>query len=526
MKPPKLIELKPADVEALLIRVEKGALQEGDYEIIKSIVETLAYLSQAVDEKATAIKRLLRVIFGAKTETREKLFKIGSNPKEDDTPKEGSEPKKQPGHGRNGADAYKNAERIKVPIQDLKAGGPCRECKGKLYPVKKAGTLVRFVGMAPLAAKIYEMEKLRCNLCGEVFTAQPPNNVGPNKYDETAGAMIAMLKYGSGVPFYRIEKLQESMGIPLPASTQWDIVDNVANGGPHPAYREVIRQAAQGNVIHNDDTPMKILELLKEINEKSSRTGMFTTGMMSIVEDRKIALFFTGQKHAGENMMELLKQRDADLEPPIQMCDALSRNAPEALKIILANCLVHGRRNFVDVAANFPEETGYVIDQIAHVYKNDQTAKDQRLSPQGRLLFHQQESGPVMKNLKKWLSEQFAQKKTEPNSGLGKAIAYMLKHWVPLTLFLRVPGAPLDNNICEQTLKKAILHRKNSLFYKTEHGAFIGDMFMSLIHTCNLGDVNPFDYLVSLQKNSSEVFKNPGDWMPWNYQTGIPLNDS
>ena len=527
MKTPKLVELKPADVEALLMRVEKGALQEGDYDLIKSIVETLAYLSQAVDEKATAIKRLLRMIFGAKTETREKLFKIGSNPKEDDTQKEESEPKKQPGHGRNGADAYKKAERIKVPLDDLKAGEPCRECqKGRLYPVKKAGALVRFVGMAPLAAKIYELEKLRCNLCGEVFTAQPPNNVGSEKYDETAGAMVAVLKYGSGVPFYRIEKLQESMGIPLPASTQWDIVENAANGPPHPAYRELIRQAAQGNVIHNDDTPMKILELVKEINEKSSRKGMFTTGMMSIVEDRKIALFFTGQKHAGENMTDLLKQRQAELDPPIQMCDALSRNTSKEFETILANCLVHGRRNFVDVAANFPEETAHVIAQIALVYRNDEIAKQQNLSPQERLLFHQRESAPVMKNLKQWLSQQMEQKKTEPNSGLGKAIAYMLKHWDPLTLFLRVPGAPLDNNLCEQTLKKAILHRKNSLFYKTEHGAFIGDMFMSLIHTCNLGGVNPFDYLVALQKHSSEVFKNPRNWMPWNYQTGIPVNDS
>jgi len=527
MKTPKLVELKPADVEALLERVEKGALQEGDYEIIKGLIEAFVYLSQAVDEKATALKRLLRVIFGAKTETREKLFKIGSNPKEFDTPEEGSEPKKQPGHGRNGADAYKNAERIKVPIQDLKAGEPCRECSdGKLYPVKKAGTLVRFVGMAPLAAKIYEMEKLRCNLCGEVFTAKPPNNVGSDKYDETAGAMIAMLKYGSGVPFYRIEKLQESMGIPLPASTQWDIVENAANRGLHPAYRELIRQAAQGNVIHNDDTPMKILELLKEVNEKSSRTGMFTTGMVSIAEDRKIALFFTGQKHSGENMIDLLKQRRADLEPPIQMCDALSRNMPEALKTIIANCLTHGRRNFADVAANFPEETSHVIDQIALVYKTDQVAKDQNLSSQERLILHQRESGPVMKDLKTWFSEQLDQKKTEPNSGLGKAIAYMLKHWKPLTLFLRVPGAPLDNNICERALKKAILNRKNSLFYKTEHGAFIGDMFMSLIHTCNLGHVNPFDYLTALQKHTSEVFKNPGNWMPWNYQASLPINDS
>ena len=271
---------------------------------------------------------------------------------------------------------------------------------------------------------------------------------------------------------------------------------------------------------------MKILELVKEINEKSSRTGMFTTGIMSIVEDQKIALFFTGQKHAGENMTDLLKQRQAELDPPIQMCDALSRNTSKEFETLLANCLAHGRRNFVDVAANFPEETAHVIDQIALVYRNDETAKQQNLSPQERLLFHQRESAPVMKNLKQWLSEQIEQKKTEPNSGLGKAIAYMLKHWEPLTLFLRVPGAPLDNNLCEQTLKKAILHRKNSLFYKTEHGAFIGDMFMSLIHTCNLGGVNPFDYLVALQKHSSEVFKNPRNWMPWNYQAGISVNDS
>src|SRR3989339_489723 len=365
MKTPKLIELRPADVEALLERVEKEALQEGDYEIIKGLIEAFVYLSQSVDEKATALKRLLRIIFGAKTETREKLFKIADQgvPGQE-VLKEESEPQKQPGHGRNGADAYKKAERIKVPIQDLKVGEFCRECsKGRLYPVKKAGTLVRFVGVAPLAATIYETEKLRCNLCGEVFTAKPPDNVGSEKYDETAGAMIATLKYGSGIPFYRIEKLQESLGIPLPAATQWDITENAANL-IHPAYRELIHQAAQGNVIHNDDTPMKILELAKEINEKSSRTGMFTTGIMSIVEDRKIALFFTGQKHAGENMTDLLKQRQAELEPPIQMGDALSRNPSKEFETLLANCLVHGRRNFVDVAANFPQETAHVIEQI------------------------------------------------------------------------------------------------------------------------------------------------------------------
>ncbi|MDP2645224.1 MAG: IS66 family transposase [Desulfobacterales bacterium] len=523
MSRPKQLDLKAEDLEGLLARVEKGILLEGDYQIIKSLVEAIALLSQSLDDKATAIKRLLRMIFGAKTETMEKVFQNKSKLEAISKQQEAEQKK---GHGRNGAAAYTKAERIKVAHETLKSGASCPECKGKVYPVKKSGIAVRFMGMAPLAAKIYDLEKLRCNLCGEVFTAETPAGVGPDKYDETAGSMVAVLKYGSGVPFYRIEKLQESLGVPLPASTQWDIVEQASNRGVYPAYRELVREAAQGDVIHNDDTPMKILALMKNSEEKAARTGMFTTGMVSIVEDHRIALFFTGQKHAGENMLELLKQRDAKLNPPIQMCDALSRNAPEALKIILANCLTHGRRNFVDVAGSFPEETSHVIDQIAQVYRNDQTAKDQHMSPQERLLFHQQESGPVMKNLKEWLSEQLDQKKAEPNSGLGKAIAYMLKHWEPLTLFLRVPGAPLDNNICEQALKKAILNRKNALFYRTEHGAFVGDMFMSLIHTCNLGHVNPFDYLTALQKHASEVSKNPSNWMPWNYQNSMPVDDS
>lgn len=126
-----------------------------------------------------------------------------------------------------------------------------------------------------------------------------------------------------------------------------------------------------------------------------------------------------------------------------------------------------------------------------------------------------------MEDLKVWLDEQLDQNKVEPNSGLGQAISYMIKHWKELTAFLRVPNAPLDNNICERALKKAILHRKNALFYKTEHGAETGDLFMSLIHTCNLGKVNPFDYLTALQKHSSDLAKHPDKWMPWNYKSQV-----
>lgn len=323
----------------------------------------------------------------------------------------------------------------------------------------------------------------------------------------------------SGLPFNRLEQLQASLGVPLPASTQWDIVESAADK-IHPAFTELQCQAAQGEVVFNDDTVMKLLELMKE-NKDASRKGMFSSGIVSTVGDQKIALFFTGRKHAGENLKDVLSKRRPGIKPPIQMCDALSRNAPEEFVTLMANCLAHGRRNFVDIVWSFPEDCAYVLEQLKQVYKNDALAKEQNLNPDDRLVFHQQNSKSVMEGLYKWFSSQLAEKKVEPNSGLGKAISYMKNHWNELTLFLREPGAPLDNNICERALKKAILHRKNSLFYKTQHGAYVGDLFMSLIHTCALCEVNPFDYLTQLQKHTSFVFKNPAQWLPWNYKDAI-----
>jgi hypothetical protein len=251
------------------------------------------------------------------------------------------------------------------------------------------------------------------------------------------------------------------------------------------------------------------------------RTGVFTSGIVSTKEGRKIALYFTGRKHAGENLADVLRQRAAELKVPIQMCDALSRNLPEEMKVILANCTAHSRRNFVDVVESFPEECRYVLETIAAVYKNDAVARERNMSPEERLRFHQAESGPLMEELHTWMTKQIEEKQVEPNGGLGQAIVYSLKYWDKLTRFLEVPGAPLDNNTVERALKKAITHRNNSLFYKTEHGALVGDIYMSLIYTCQLNGVNPFDYLTELQRHSKELAANPKEWMPWNYQATL-----
>ena len=507
----KKIEITVTEAEALLARVNESSLAQDDYELIKGLVDTVIILNEAVSNKSTSIKKLLQMVFGHKTE------KNKNPPKK----KKGNcNKKKKKGHGKNAAEDYTGAKRQQVLHDLLQHCGLCPDCDdGKLYRLSTPSLVVRIKGTSPFLGIIFELEQLRCNICGKVFTASLPPEAGTQKYDETASAMLALLRYGNGLPLNRIAQLQNGFGIPFAASTQWDVIEKFADR-IHPVFTELIKQASQGDVIHNDDTTMKILELMIEnqIIPKPSRTGIFTTNILSIIDGRKIALFFTGRKHAGENLAQVLEHRKSSLDEPIQMCDALSRNFSEDFKTILANCLAHGRRNFVRIVNDFPEQCQYVIDTLGEVYHNDAIASEKNMTPEQRLNFHQTNSGGMMEELHCWLKKQFDDNIVEPNSNLGQAIKYMIKHWERLTLFLRTEKAPLDNNICEQAIKMAILHRKNSLFYKTEHGAYIGDLFMTLIHTCNLSKINPFDYLTELHKNTSAIFKNPKLWMPWNYK--------
>lgn len=539
----KRIDLDMKELEQYIERA-RAVVGEDGYTKLKAALETLDYLTGLIGDKDTTIRRLQQIIFGASTEKTRNVLENqaatlpemkADKEKPSASPEDNGGSKKCKGHGRNGAQDYTGAQRVKIAHESLKSGDRCPLCgKGKVYAQKIPAYIVRLVGRSPVGATVYEMENLRCNLCLEVFTASPPDEVGPEKYDPTAGAMVALLKYGSGFPFHRLERLQGSMGVPLPASTQWGIVQGIFKV-TYPAYKELIQQAAQGEVLYNDDTNMRILALMgkraeqkllaesyDDSQDKSERTGVFTSGIVSTREGREIALFFTGRKYAGENLADVLSQRSCELGPPIQMCDGLlSRNLPKEFEVILSNCNAHSRRNFVDVASRFPDECRYVLETLRDVYRNDERTKEQGMSRDERLAFHKTQSGPLMDRLEKWLDEQIAEKKVEPNSALGQAIFYMRKHWTELIRFLHVPGAPLDNTICERALKKAILHRKGSLFYKTQNGANVGDLFMSLIYTCERCRADPFEYLVELQKHATEIARNPEAWMPWNYREAL-----
>lgn len=414
-----------------------------------------------------------------------------------------------------------------VTHEALTPGDLCPHCQeGTLYRQKDWAQVVRLIGQPPVGGQRYELERLRCGLCGKTETARMPEQAGLRKYDPTVASMIATLRYGQGVPWNRIQQLQNWARIPLPASVQWELVRDAIACGPEAVYRQLLWVAAQGDLVYNDDTHMRILELTAKIKNQEplrdddpDRSGVFTTNILSVAESRPIiSLFFTGPRHSGENLRELLAARLAGLAPPLQMCDALSRNMPDDLETIVANCLSHARRNFYELTELFPAETLHVLECLKTVYQIDHRAKQQALSPEDRLRLHQEQSRAVMDGLQTWLKQQFDERRVEPNSSLGKAIRYMLKHWGKLTLFLRSPGAPLDNNICERALKMSIRHRKNSLFYKTQRGAQVGDLYMSLIDTCHHAQVDPFDYLTQLQRHHPCVTAAPANWLPWNYR--------
>lgn len=518
-----ILELEACQVEALLERVRQ-CLDPEDCQLIEQAFENLGQVQQLLQQKNISIARLRRLVFGQRTEKTDSIKKAlkGTMDSDDGSAETSKEKPKPKGHGRNGAADYPGARRLEVTHSEYRAADPCPLCpKGKLYDLNRPGVILNFQGRPFVEATLFELQKLRCNTCGKVFTASAPPEAGDQKYDPSVGVMLAVMRYGAGLPFYRIETLQESLGVPLAPSTQWELVEDAAQP-VLPVLDELMTQAAQSPVIFNDDTNMKILDFAScdppPVANPQKRTGIFTTAVVAQGE-HPIVLFFSGRLHAGENLKRVLDRRESGLPPPIHMCDGLSRNHPKPLETKRANCNSHARRNYTDIAEHFPDPCLHVLESLKQVYRNDKRTKNLNLTPQERLDYHQRHSASMLGELKTWMEEQMASKQVEPNSALGGAFNYMLDRWEALTLFLREPGAPLDNNITERALKMAIKHRKNSLFYRTQNGARVGDLFMSLIHTCQLNAVNPFDYLNALCHHANRVEEDPTQWLPWNYKT-------
>jgi len=562
-KPAENVTLSSEEVESLIAQMHQSNLPSSVAVRLEEIVRTCLWLVFALQETKITVSRLRRLLFGKALKASEPTPEDSSVPNPgggDETPADavvqadagdgaataGEAPpdtsqrpevvKPKGGHrtgtGRLGADAYVGAERVECRHEELAAGQRCPVCgQGSLYNLPP-GVEIRIDGHALLSAMRYELQKLRCSACGQIFTAPLPNEAGKEKYSAHARAVLVLGRYYLGLPFYRTQGYQAMLGVPMPDATQWDQIERVGDCG-YVVFELLETLAAQGELIHQDDTTVRILSLIKEnqqiraeaaaqgLSRPKERTGMYTTALVVRVGERLICLYYSGRAHAGENLAALLKQREAGQEPPLVMSDALSRNEIDEGTVIRCHCLAHGRRQFSDIEEVFPGECRVVIDALKQVFDHDEEARDQQMSPQARLAYHQEYSQPLMDELKGWLDHQLADRLVEDNSSLGKAILYMQGHWETLTRFLSIPGAPLDNNLVERALKLFIRQRKNSLFYKTEHSAYIASVLTSLIATCIYAGINVLDYLVALQEHRAAVFADPSAWLPWTYQASL-----
>jgi hypothetical protein len=525
---------------------------------LEQILRTCLWLVFALQETKITVSRLRRLLFGKLTEpspeeslsvsqgdgevasvsavfeaeaasgtTTNPASPVASQNPAVSPPKGGHRPET----GRLGASVYGGATHVECRHEALAVGQRCPVCgQGNLYALP-AGVEIRIDGNALLSAMRYELEKLRCSACGEIFTAELPEDVGDEKYSAQACSVLAVSRYLLGVPSYRLQGYQAMLGVPVPDATQWDQIEVVGDCA-YKVFEAMEREAAQGELIFQDDTAVRILSLMQEnrlfleqakaqgLSSPKERTGMHTTALAVQVGDHTAILYYSSRRHAGENLQGLLDKREAGLEKPLAMSDALSSNeVSDESMLIRCHCLAHGRRKFSDLEAVFPHECKVVLDIISQVFDHDEQARQDQLSPEARLAYHQTHSQPLMDELKQWLDQQIDDHLVEPNSSLGKAMGYMRTHWQTLTRFLLIPGAPLDNNLAERLLKLFIRQRKNSLFYQNPHSAYIASVLTSLIATCIYAGVNAVDYLVALQEHRAKVFANPSAWLPWTYAT-------
>jgi hypothetical protein len=547
MKGPEPIEIEEAEVERLIAQAQHGRLDAAAQQRIVPLLRTLLWLQRTLLDTRISLARLRKILFGKRTEKpRRKPRQPPEGEEEADPARTGEAALPSPvdrdgeppagesapvggnaqassaraGHGRRGADDYPGAERRFCPHDTLTAGDRCPACaRGRLY---RFGPLVRlrFTGLPLVSVTRYALERLRCGSCGALFVAHMPPHTGAETYAVSVKVALAVAHYHLGLPFKRIESFQRLVGMPLPDATQWELVEEVADA-TYPVYEHLKHLGAQQPLVYQDDTGARILSLVAEnqADPPPARKGMYTT-VLRFEGERSICLYFTGRQHAGENLDDLLARRDAALPPIHWMSDGLAANTPKAHQdqALDLSCLVHGRRQFVDIDEFFPRECARVLDAIATIYQHEAHCRDQRLTPAQRLAYHQEHSRAVMAALKTWMEQQLQERLVEPNSRLGGAFDYLRKRWAALTRFLHIPGAPLDNNTAERALKIILRLRKNSLFYKNAHGAYVGDVLTSLIETCRLAGANPLDYLRALLENRSAVFADPAAWLPWNYR--------
>ena len=505
---------------------------EGAVNLLLVVLTELQEAEQQFQKSQVTIQRLRKSLFGKGQTLEHQESKDDSQTASDSgdkpdelPPKNNSQrrrtsttstnSKKPTGHGRLKADDYTGAQVHQCHHSHLAPGSTCPLCeRGKLYRVDPSVKVV-VDGSAPLVATRYEIERLRCALCQAYFTANA--SVGVNgKYTASARAMLAIIHLWCGMTYYSLARTQMNMGMPVPSSTQSDLLLSSAD----PCFavmHELMRLAANRDLILQDDTHAPIIELKQENREEQcERKGMYTSVFVSPGE-QPIVLYFSGRNHAGENFDYIMKHRQCS-EPITRMADAIAANTKHEAKSVNANCNAHAVTKLEDVV-QYHQVCNQILTLYSQVFEYDAQCSAAKLNKFQRLALHQRYSAPLMRQILQLVESGLDT--LEPNSVAYKELNYIYNHWHELSAFLRLPGVPLSNNYSERMLKSCIKYRKNSLRYNTCHSALAKATIMSVIATAYENKVNAHAYLTALLTYPQHVWQSPAAWLPWNYMRAL-----
>ena len=403
---------------------------------------------------------------------------------------------------------------------------PC--CKKNMHRAhKKTVTIIRVQGFHE---ERNEIETARCLTCNTTTDAVCPQaqKKALGRFEINAAAVLIALRYSLGMPSFRLEEVTASLGFRVPDSTQWELFETAAD-----SLRDFVvylrKTASQSEIVQMDDTTVRINQLTTEFKLKkngsveaikSDRTGVHTTGFIAQFSAGKICLFGSGLHHAGEYFEKIMQARTTE-EQLVLMVDASSSNTCKIknldFQVTEANCNSHAFRKFKELKENpiFEQPIAEIMILYRDIFALDRNLKD--LSADVRLNEHRAHSLPRMQKIKEKIELDFANCVVEPNSELGKVYKYFINHFKELTAFCTVKGAPVCNNETERILKRAIRHRKNSLFFKNLVGAAVGDIHMTLLLTAKENKIDPVKYIAALLFYEKERKDNPEAFLPWNF---------
>jgi hypothetical protein len=383
-----------------------------------------------------------------------------------------------------------------------------------LYPGEDR-KLLEFHGSPSVDVERYRKKTLRCNFCGHEVIAKGKIE----KWQNSAKTSVALQKC-SGIPFQRLSELQSAYGVPISEPKMWELCKSLWDEVGCNIYNELINAISEYKTLYVDDTNARVLDVISSNNKKllqgeAKGKSCFSTVVCGEKDGNKIIIYLTKQSYCGQNIAPIVQDGNKNL-----MGDASRMNIPDIEKdklatITIFNCLAHAHRKFIDLKDFYPDECEYFIKQVQTIYAIDkETAKMNEFE---RLETHKKNSRVHIENIYEKIDFLFENKIVEPSSHLGKAMKYWINNKDGLTRYLTKSGVALDNNRSERHLKRLILQRKNSLFFKTLPSSEILSGLSSIISTCRENKINSYNYLNWLQENSKEISKNPSGYLPWDY---------